>query len=201
MLMKEHPGVRLRSGLEFDEVLDAARRGDSRAYRDLYDALAGRVCGYLAVHGASDPEDLTSEVFLRAFRRLARFEGGERQVRAWVFTIAHNVLLDDRRRRQVRVATSALEHDAFERLSGGDVEDEAMGNLRSDWVADALAQLSPDQQSVLTLRVVGDLTVEQVARVTGKPVGAVKALQRRGLATLRRHMADLTASGEGMVTR
>jgi RNA polymerase sigma factor (sigma-70 family) len=201
MLMKEHPGVRLHSGLAFDEVLDAARRGDSRAYRDLYDALAGRVCGYLAVHGANDPEDLTSEVFLRAFRRLARFEGGEPQFRAWVFTIAHNVLLDDRRRRLVRVATSALEHDAFERLSGGDVEEEAMGNLRSDWVADALAQLSPDQQSVLTLRVVGDLTVEQVARVTGKPVGAVKALQRRGLATLRRHMVGLTASGEGTVAQ
>ena len=197
--MKEHPGVWLSPGLAFDEVLDAARRGDSRAYRELYDALAGRVCGYLAVRGASDAEDLTSEVFLRVFRRLARFEGAERQFRSWVFTIAHNVLLDDRRRRHARPVTSALEHDAFERLSGGDVEDEAIGDLGSDWVADALAQLSPDQRSVLTLRVVGDLTVEQVARVTGKPVGAVKALQRRGLATLRRHMVDV--SGEGTVAR
>jgi RNA polymerase sigma-70 factor (ECF subfamily) len=203
MLMSEHPGVRLRPGLEFPEVLDAARRGDSLAYRDLYDALAGRVCGYLAVRGASDPEDLTSEVFLRAFRGMASFEGGERQFRAWVFTIAHNLLLDDRRRRGARVTTRPLEHDAFERMTGGNVEDEAIGNLREDWVSEALARLSPDQQSVLTLRVVGDLSIEQVAKVVGKPVGAVKALQRRGIATLRRHIAGTAseAVGEGTVTR
>jgi len=197
MLMSEHPGVRLRPGLEFPEVLDAARRGDSCAYRDLYDALAGRVCGYLSVHGASDPEDLTSEVFLRVFRRIGSFEGGERQFRSWVFTIAHNLLLDDRRRTGARVTTRPLEHDAFERLTGGNVEDEAIGNFGGDWVSDALAQLSPDQQSVLTLRVVGDLSVEQVAAVVGKPVGAVKALQRRGIATLRRHMAGSAPDAVG----
>jgi RNA polymerase sigma-70 factor (ECF subfamily) len=193
MLMREHPGVRLGPGLEFTEVLDAARRGDSCAYRDLYEALAGRVCGYLRCHGASDPEDLTSEVFLRAFRRLSRFEGGEPQFRAWVFTIAHNLLLDDRRRCGARVATSDLAGRGVDCVAGGDVEDEAMSNLRSDWVDDALAQLSPDQRSVLTLRVVADLSVEQVAKVMGKPAGAVKALQRRGLAALRRQV-------EGTVT-
>ena len=191
--------MRLRPGLDFDEVLDAARRGDSRAYRDLYDGLAGRVCGYLSVHGASDPEDLTSEVFLRVFRGLARFEGGERQFRSWVFTIAHHLLLDDRRRSAARVTTSAFDGVAEDRLAGGDVEDEAIDHLRTDWVRDALAQLSPDQRQVLTLRVVGDLTVEQVARITRKPVGAVKALQRRGLATLRRQMAGPNL--EGTVTR
>jgi RNA polymerase sigma-70 factor (ECF subfamily) len=199
MLMSEHPGVRLRPGLDFDEVLVAARRGDPLAYRDLYDGLAGRVCGYLSVHGASDAEDLTSEVFLRAFRKLDRFEGNEKQFRSWVFTITHHLLLDDRRRRGARIATSAYDGDAVNRVAGGDVEDEAIDHLRSEWVTDALAQLSPDQQTVVTLRVVGDLSVEQVAVVTGKPVSAVKALQRRGIATLRRHMAG--AAGEGTVTR
>ena len=199
MLMSEHPGVRLRPGLDFDEVLVAARRGDPLAYRELYDSLAGRVCGYLSVHGASDAEDLTSEVFLRAFRKLDRFEGNEKQFRSWVFTIAHHLLLDDRRRRGARIVTSAFDGDAVNRVAGGDVEDEAIDHLRSEWVTDALAQLSPDQQTVVTLRVVGDLSVEQVSVVTGKPVGAVKALQRRGIATLRRHLAG--ARGEGTVTR
>ena len=202
MLMREHPGVRLRSGLEFDEVLDAARRGDSIAYRDLYDALAGRVCGYLSVHGASDAEDLTSEVFLRVFRGIARFDGGERQFRSWLFTIAHHVLLDDRRRRSARPATNGFDGDAMTRVAGGDVENEALDNLRDEWVRDALAHLSPDQQSVLTLRVVGDLSIEQVAKIVGKPVGAVKALQRRGIATLRRQMVGAGEEvGEGTVTR
>jgi RNA polymerase sigma-70 factor (ECF subfamily) len=199
MLMSEHPGVRLRPGLDFDEVLVAARRGDPLAYRELYDSLAGRVCGYLSVHGASDAEDLTSEVFLRAFRKLDRFEGNEKQFRSWVFTIAHHLLLDDRRRRGARIETSAFDGDAVNRVAGGDVEDEAIDHLRAEWVTDALAQLSPDQQTVVTRRVVGDLSVEQVSVVTGKPVGAVKALQRRGIATLRRPMAG--ARGEGTVTR
>src|SRR4051794_13201011 len=123
MVMSSHPGVRLRTGLVFDEVLDAARRGDSLAYRDLYDALAGRVCGYLTVHGASDPEDLTSEVFLRAFRRVADFEGSETQFRAWLFTITHHLLLDDHRRRQVRLRTDQFDEETFDRIAAGDVED------------------------------------------------------------------------------
>jgi RNA polymerase sigma-70 factor (ECF subfamily) len=186
--------MRFRPGLEFDEVLDAARRGDPLAYRDLYDALAGRVCGYLTVHGASDPEDLTSEVFLRAFRRIATFAGSEPQFRAWLFTITHNLLVDDRRRRRVRVTTRELDDATFDHVAAGDVEEEAIDHLQADWVSDALSQLSPDQRSVLTLRIVGDLSVEQVALITGKAASAVKALQRRGLATLRRHM-------EGTVTR
>ena len=199
MVMSEHPGVRLRPGLDFDEVLVAARRGDPVAFRDLYDGLAGRVCGYLEVNGASDAEDLTSEVFLRAFRGLDRFEGNERQFRSWVFTIAHHLLLDDRRRRNVRITTSPFDDLAEARVAGGDVESEAIDHLRSEWVTDALAQLSPDQEAVLTLRVVGDLSVEQVSVAIGKPVGAVKALQRRGIAALRRHMDG--ALGEGTVTR
>ena len=195
MVMSEHPGVRLRPGLDFDEVLVAARRGDPVAYRDLYDGLAGRVCGYLDVRGASDAEDLTSEVFLRVFRGLDRFEGNERQFRSWVFTIAHHLLLDDRRRRGARVATSPFDGDAADCVAGGDVEDEAIDHLRSEWVSDALAQLSPDQQAVVTLRVIGDLSIEQVAVVVGKPTGAVKALQRRGIAALRRHMAGPLAEG------
>jgi RNA polymerase sigma-70 factor (ECF subfamily) len=191
--------VQLRPGLEFSEVLVAARRGDSFAYRELYEGLAGRVCGYLSVHGAGDAEDLTSEVFLRVFRGLSRFDGNERQFRSWVFTIAHHLLLDDRRRRGARITASAFDGDVVERVAGGDVEDEAFDHLRADWVHDVLAQLSPDQQTVLTLRVIGDLSVEQVAKVVGKPVGAVKALQRRGIATLRRHMAG--AVDEGTVTR
>jgi RNA polymerase sigma factor (sigma-70 family) len=199
MLMREHPGVQLRPGLDFTEVLVAARRGDSFAYRELYEGLAGRVCGYLSVHGASDPEDLTSEVFLRVFRGIARFDGNERQFRSWVFTIAHHLVLDDRRRRGARIVANSFDGDVVERVAGGDVEDEAIDHLRADWVHEALAQLSPDQETVLTLRVVGDLSVEQVAKVVGKPVGAVKALQRRGLATLRRHMDG--AVDEGTVTR
>jgi RNA polymerase sigma factor (sigma-70 family) len=116
-----------------------------------------------------------------------------------VFTIAHHLVLDDRRRRSVRITTSTFDQHTANRVAGGDVEDEAIDHLRSEWVTDALALLSPDQRTVVTLRVIGDLSIEQVAVVVGKPVGAVKALQRRGIAALRRHMTG--ARDEGTVTR
>ena len=61
--------------------------------------------GYLRLRGADDPEDLTSEVFLRVFNHLDDFSGDERGFAAWVFTIAHRALIDERRRNARRPST------------------------------------------------------------------------------------------------
>lgn len=143
------------------------------------------MAGYLRVQRAAEPEDLTSEVFLGVFSGLASFEGSEPQFRSWVFTIAHRRLLDDRRRLARRPHQTSLEVD----LSGGNVEQEAMDSLGEQWVSTLVGRLSADQRTVLMLRIVADLSAEEVARITGKTVGAVKALQRRGLAALRRKLA------------
>jgi RNA polymerase sigma-70 factor (ECF subfamily) len=170
-----------------DEVVDAARLGAAWAYRVLYETFAGRVCAYLATHAASDPEDLTSEVFMRAFDGLPRFQGGEPQFRAWLFTIAYRVLVDDVRRRQARPQlTDSL--DARDDIAGGNAEDDALSLLGDEWVRRHLDNLPVDQRNVLVLRIIGDLTVDQVAGVLGKRPGAVKQLQRRGLAALRRRL-------------
>jgi RNA polymerase sigma-70 factor (ECF subfamily) len=171
----------------FDEVVDAARLGAAWAYRVLYETFAGRVCAYLATHSASDPEDLTSEVFLRAFDGLPRFQGGEPQFRAWLFTIAYHLLVDDARREHARPQlTNSL--DARDDIAGGDAEEDALSLLGDDWVRRHLDDLPVDQRNVLVLRIIGDLTVDQVAGVLGKRPGAVKQLQRRGLAALRRRL-------------
>jgi RNA polymerase sigma factor (sigma-70 family) len=171
----------------FEDVLDAARSGAAWAYESLYRSLAARVCGYLRVHGAREPEDLTSELFLRVFDRLDSFDGGEAQFRSWVFTIAHRLLIDDRRRRDARPRTAELVL-SVESIAGGDAESDAMRHLDRRNVEATLAALPTDQRDVLMLRVVASLTVEEVARTLDKSSGAVKALQRRGLARLRRHL-------------
>lgn len=136
---------------------------------------------------AVEPEDLTSEVFLGVFRGLTSFKGSEQQFRSWVFTIAHRRVLDERRgaARSPQFATVGAELS----MPGGDVERDALDALGGQWVLRLCARLSPDQRTVLLLRVVADLSAEEVARVTGKTVGAVKALQRRALAALRRAVA------------
>lgn len=168
-------------------MLAAARGGASWAFARLYSELAPAVAGYLRVQRAAEPEDLTSEVFLGVFRGLGSFDGTEAQFRSWVFTIAHRRLQDERRRlaRQPHLATV----DAEVRAPAGDVEREALEALGEQWVVGLCARLSADQRTVLLLRVVADLTVEEVARITGKSVGAVKALQRRALGALRKKLA------------
>jgi RNA polymerase sigma-70 factor (ECF subfamily) len=174
----------VRTGVAFDDVLAAAQAGAAWAFEVLYRDLSPVVTGYLRLHGAADPDDLASETFLGVFTGLAGFSGDEDALRSWVFTIAHRRLIDDWRRRSRR---PQLADDAGDLTvhPGGDAEDDALVRVGTADVHRMCSELPDDQRSVLLLRVLADLTVEQVAQVMGRSVGAVKALQRRGLRTLR----------------
>jgi RNA polymerase sigma-70 factor (ECF subfamily) len=167
-------------------VVDA-RAGCPRAFERIYVALAGQVASYLRWHRASDPDGLTNDVFLQVHRNLDRFEGDVSGFRSWLFTIAHHRMIDDRRRAN-RQPSVQREIDDDDDLGLGNVEEDAFAALAHDEVRDLLAVLSPDQRDVVLLRIVADLSVEQVARLTGRREGAVKALQHRALAALRRHL-------------
>ena len=177
-------------GENFDSALAAARTGAEWAWEAIYRDLVPPLLGYLRTSGAAEPEDLVAEVLLQAVRDLGRFRGGEREFRAWVFTIAHHRLLDERRRNSRRpvdpAPREALERDA----AVGDVADDALGRIALERVIELIGRLSPDQRSVILLRVIGELTVDEVAAIVGKRSGAVKALQRRGLAALEREMRE-----------
>ncbi len=174
-------------GEAFDGILGAAQVGAPWALTRLYDAFAPPIHGYMRLRGGSEPDELTSDVFVGAFRNLESFAGGEHQFRAWLFTIARRRLVDDRRRNGRRMPTRPLD-DAGTDVTGGDVEAEALDRIGDERVRRLLATLSPDQQDVLLLRLVADLTVDEIATALGKRPGAVKALQRRALATLRREI-------------
>jgi RNA polymerase sigma-70 factor (ECF subfamily) len=172
------------TGLPFDDVLAAAQAGAAWAFEVLYRDLSPSVTGYLRLHGAVEPDDLASETFIGVFTGLSGFSGGEDALRAWVFTIAHRRLVDDWRRRSRRPQVADDPGDLTE-LLGGDVEDDALVGVGTETVHKLCAELPDDQRSVLLMRILADLTVEQVAAAMGRSVGAVKALQRRGLRTLR----------------
>lgn len=170
----------------FDATIAAARAGADWAWATLYRDLAGPITGYLVSRGAVDAEDLTSETFLQAARDLHRFSGDERSFRSWLFVIAHRRLIDDRRRAGRRPSEVAWDDRHRAVLAGGDVEQEALEYLVTEEIRVALAGLTEDQRDVMALRIVGGLTLEETAMVVGKRVGAVKALQRRALESLRR---------------
>lgn len=187
----------MRTGLPFDDVLTAAQAGAGWAFEALYRDLAPAVTGYLRLHGAAEPDDLASETFIGVFTGLAGFRGDEERLRAWVFTIAHRRLLDDWRRRSRRPQLADELPEPPDTI-GGDVEDDVLGRIGTDEVTRLCGTLPADQRSVLLLRILADLTVEQVAGVMGRSVPSVKALQRRGLRALRSELER--TSSEGVAT-
>jgi RNA polymerase sigma-70 factor, ECF subfamily len=167
-----------------DVALEHARAGDPSGFDILFRAHATAVVGYLRARHVSDPDDLANEVFERAFRSIHTVRGDSDRFRSWLFGIAHNAAIDDGRRRRRRLHETPL--DARLAATGGDVEAEAVTEIERTRVHTLLDRLAPDQRDVLMLRVCSDLSVAQTAAAVDKSYEAVKALQRRGLATLRR---------------
>ena len=185
------PGVGRRFAAGFDDVLEQAQAGSERAWEHLYAQFAPPVRAYVAMRGAADPDDLVGETFVQIARNLARFEGAEQEFRSWLFMIAHNRVIDERRRAGRRPTFPVAEHDEAGGgllMPSGDVEAEALDALGLERVRALLAILTADQAAVLLLRFVGDLTLEEIATVLGRPIGAVKQLQRRALRSLKRSL-------------
>ena len=174
----------MRTGIAFDQVLAAAQAGAPWAFEQLYRDLSPSITAYLRLHGAAEPDDLASETFIGVFTGLPGFSGDEDGLRGWVFTIAHRRLLDDWRRRSRRPQLADEPGDLGSHV-GGDVEDDVFVRIGAEDVERLCGTLPADQRSVLLLRILADLTVEQVAQVMDRSVASVKALQRRGLRTLR----------------
>ena len=179
-------------GQEFDSLLDAARDGSDPAWAAIYARLAPQVLGYLRASRALEPDDTLSEVFLQITRDLAGFEGDEREFRAWAFTIAHHRLIDARRAAARRPVDPVAEPPEPDTAALDGAADGALARIGREEVLRVLETLTADQRAVLLLRVLGELTVEEVASTLGKRPGAIKALQRRGLAAVRR---ELTREG------
>lgn len=178
-------------GADFAEVLAAAQQGDAAAFERLYRDTAPLILGYLRGRRAIDPEDQASEVFVAMVRSIGTFRGDERQFRSWLLTIAHRRSVDALRRHGRRPEDlqdiGQLSGDVAVVESGEAI---ALRKVELDSVLDRIDDLTEDQRAVLLLRTLGELSIEEVAGILGKPVTAVKALQRRAVASLRRSISQ-----------
>lgn len=172
----------------FDSILGAAQAGGEWAWRVLYDEYFPPLVGYFRVQGSRDPEDLAGDVLLRMSRTIHNFTGTEGKFRSWVFTIAHNRLIDERRRRTRKPEN--LESEPPELPAPAQTDTAALNRLGTEAVVEALDLLSSDQREVLALRILNGFTIAEIAGVTGKGVGAVKQLQRRALRRLAKHFGN-----------
>jgi RNA polymerase sigma-70 factor (ECF subfamily) len=172
-----------------DAVVASARRGDRDALRTVYEALAPSVLGYLRAKGVVDPESVTSDVFVALLPQIERVTGGAAGLRKLAFSIAHARMVDEYRDRARRPPSVRYESDDDTRTVRS-AEDDAAQALATARVRAVLELLPDDQREVLTLRVIADLTVEQIAGIMKRSPGAVKQLQRRGMIAVRQALAE-----------
>ncbi|MFI0777702.1 ECF subfamily RNA polymerase sigma factor, BldN family [Streptomyces sp. NPDC021212] len=173
------------------DLVERAQAGEAEAFGRLYDQYADTVYRYIyyRVGGRATAEDLTSETFLRALRRIGTFTWQGRDFGAWLVTIARNLVADHFKSSRFR-----LEVTTGEMLDANEVErspeDSVLESLSNAALLQAVRKLNPQQQECVTLRFLQGLSVAETARVMGKNEGAIKTLQYRAVRTLARLLPD-----------
>lgn len=180
-----------------DALVDGVRTGDRDAIAAVYLEVAPRLRAFLRaeVRHGEVADDLVEHTFVELLEGHATIRGDGRSLRMWLYRAARNNLYDWRRR-AARRSDHQLQDEHLAALEDPDPDPERVASERDalDEIRQALAELSPDQREVLELRLVGELTTAEVADLTDRTVGAVKALQHRGLARLARVLEERRAA-------
>ena len=174
---------KLMIGPAFRGLLAAAIAGDEEAFATLWRDVQPRLLRYLAVVNPSAAEDLAAATWLEVVGNLARFDGDEGEFRSWVFATARRRSID-RHRRAGRPADQPVPLGSLAGDPASDPAAAAVGARSSQAAVAVIATLPAEEAEVLLLRVVADLEVAQVARITGKRPDTVRALAKRGLQQL-----------------
>ena len=175
------------------EIVGRAQNGDHEAFGELYDRYVDVVYRYI-YYRVSNPtlaEDLTSETFLRALRRISSYTWQGRDFGAWLVTIARNLIADHFKsgRYRMEVATSDLVEAGADRSEDGP-ENEVLTSITNEALLEAVKRLNPEQQECVSLRFLQGMSVAETAAIMGKNEGAIKALQYRAVKSLSRLLPE-----------
>jgi len=176
-------------------VLRAAARGDEAAFGRLWRDAHPPLLRYLWVVAGEGAEDVAAEVWLEVARRLSRFRGDEQEFRGWLFTVARRRVADQRRYSRRHPVWLTGDDAELERPAADDTAAAALESLSTEGALELIATLPRYQAEVIA-----GLDVRQVAQVTGKRPGAVRAAAHRGLRTLAAKLSA-PADHEHGVTR
>lgn len=183
VLRLEHTGSIVSKNCAAETKRAEAEAALASLYEDYYDRVVRYI--FVRVGNQTEAEDLAGEVFLRALRSLWSFEGQREQMQAWLFKIAHNIVVDHFRKRSKQ---KVVPIDAMEVPDRLNLEEAVENKLQMERLSEALKQLTPAQREVIGLRFFAGLSSAEVGEVLGKNSGAVRQMQHAGLETLRKLM-------------
>ncbi len=173
-----------------------AQAGDTEAFGLIYNRYVDTIFRYIYYRVGNRPlaEDLCSDTFLRALKRISSFTWQGRDLGAWLVTIARNLVADHFKSGKYRLeVTTGDVAEAHDRPAGGPEsvpENTVMDHLSNLELITAVKQLNPEQQECVVLRLLIGFSVRETAQIMGKNVGAIKALQFRATAALRRLLPE-----------
>ena len=172
-----------------EDVLRRAVARDEEAFAQLYEAHLSRVYRHIR-YRVGDPdlaEDITSQVFLRAWQAIDRYRPVDgRPFMAWLFTIANNLIIDHHRKAKREL--SGIEPERHTAQTA-DPEEAAIGQDLNDQIRAAIGRLKPEYQLIVSLRLVEDMDYEDIARILNKKPGALRVTLFRALNALREDLA------------
>ncbi|MEW2381047.1 ECF subfamily RNA polymerase sigma factor, BldN family [Micromonospora sp. NPDC047707] len=176
-------------------LVERAQAGEAEAFGLIYDRYVDTVFRfvYFRVGNRQLAEDLTSDTFLRALKRIGSFTWQGRDLGAWLVTIARNLVADHFKSGRYRLEVTTgdvLDADREDRGPEGSPEAAVVEHITNVALLSAVKQLNPEQQECIVLRFLQGFSVAETARAMGKNEGAIKALQYRAVRALARLLPD-----------
>ncbi|MDD5311873.1 MAG: sigma-70 family RNA polymerase sigma factor [Dehalococcoidia bacterium] len=168
-----------------EQIVQRAVNGDREAFTALYDMHFDKIYRYIyvKVRSQAEAEDLTQDVFIKAYEAIKSYKWRDLPFTAWLFKIAHNRVIDHVRKTSKEKKTGLEEAGA---IASGDPVYMTEQNFEIYQLKDALEKLPDAQREVATLRFISELSIAEVAVTLGKSEGTVKALQFNAIASLRK---------------
>lgn len=175
--------------MDYDtDVISRAVRRDENAFAEIYTAQSPQVFRYIyyLTGNYQEADDLTSEVFLKAWQAIHRYEDRGFPISSWLVRIAHNLTMKQLKRRRPRISLDDIELRADERYSPHSV---FTAGVEAETVRRAVLQLPDIQRQVIICRFIEHMSYEEVEAVVGKSAGAVRVIQHRAIQRLREALA------------
>lgn len=173
-------------------VVDRARRGDEEAFQLIFTRYGRPILGFIQnlVQNRPLAEELAQETFVRAYRNLGRLRDAS-HLSTWLFGIALNVAREsarEHRRDARRIALdepASLELESTARRPEGELLDRELNGV----IAQALRELDDDKRIVFTLKILHEMSYEEISRITGHSIGKLKTDLHRARLVMRRRIA------------